>query len=84
VGHPECPVPPIEDIIELTLRLGRCTNPWIRCAGISLDTSRMHAEAARRLLADTSEQYGLAAADPMREGPELERLIDACLQDIRR
>jgi uncharacterized NAD-dependent epimerase/dehydratase family protein len=79
VGHPERPMPDLQEVIELTLRLGRCTNTSIRCGGISLDTSRMGAAAARRLLRETGRHYGLATADPMREGPELEQLIDACL-----
>src|SRR4029077_4114174 len=39
VGHPDFAVPSLPETIDLTLRLGRRTNPAIRCGGISLNTS---------------------------------------------
>ena len=79
VGHPDFAVPSLAETIDLTLRLGRRTNPGIRCGGISLNTAGLDASAARELLARESMQLGLPAADPMRKGPEFQRLIDACL-----
>ena len=72
-------IPAIEDTIELNLRLGRRTNPAIRCAGVSLNTSKLEAAAARELLSSESRRLGLPVADPMRGGPEFNRLVDACL-----
>ncbi|HKP65634.1 MAG TPA: DUF1611 domain-containing protein, partial [Casimicrobiaceae bacterium] len=46
LGYPGYRLPAIEDVIEMTLRLGRRTNPAIRCAGISLNTSRLEKDAA--------------------------------------
>ncbi len=72
-------VPPVEEIIELTIRLGSRTNPDIRCAGISLNTSTLAQAAAEALLESESARLGLPVADPMRGGAAFERLIDSCL-----
>ena len=79
VGHPDFALPSLAETIDLTLRLGRRTNPAIRCAGISLNTSGLDAAAAHELLARESMQLGLPAADPIRKGPEFQRLIESCL-----
>jgi uncharacterized NAD-dependent epimerase/dehydratase family protein len=81
LGYPSYLVPDLEETIELNLRLGRRTNAAIRCAGISLDTSRLSTEAAHRLLAEQSARLGLPVADPMRGGMEFEGLVDACLSE---
>jgi uncharacterized NAD-dependent epimerase/dehydratase family protein len=79
VGHAEYELPSIAETIDLTLRLGRRTNPSIRCAGVSLNTSALATDAARELLSRESLRLGLPAADPIRRGPEFERLVDSCL-----
>jgi uncharacterized NAD-dependent epimerase/dehydratase family protein len=79
LGHPDFALPTIEETIELALRLGRRTNPAIRCGGVSLDTSRFDAGAAARLLAAESERLGCAVADPIRGGAAFERLVEDCL-----
>jgi uncharacterized NAD-dependent epimerase/dehydratase family protein len=79
VGHPEFALPSIEEIIDLSLRLGRRTNSAIRCGGVSLNTSQLDASSAKRLLAAESERLGLPVADPVRGGSAFERLVDACL-----
>jgi uncharacterized NAD-dependent epimerase/dehydratase family protein len=80
VGHPEYALPTSEEIIDLALRLGRRTNPSIRCAGVSLNTAQLDADSAERLLADESGRLGLPVADPMRGGRRFESLIDNCLR----
>jgi uncharacterized NAD-dependent epimerase/dehydratase family protein len=79
LGYPGYSMPDLDETIDLNLRLGRRTNAAIRCAGISLDTSRLDVSAAHRLLAEQSARFGLPAADPMRGGAEFEGLVDACL-----
>jgi uncharacterized NAD-dependent epimerase/dehydratase family protein len=79
LGHEEFALPSIEETIDMTVRLGRRTNPAIRCAGLSLNTGNLGADAARELLASESARLGLPVADPMRGGDEFERLVDACL-----
>ena len=78
LGHAGLAVPSIEDIIALTVQLGRVTNPDIRCAGISLNTARLSGEAAAAEIAATEQRLGLPTADPIRGGDALERLLDAC------
>lgn len=80
LGHPDHRVPEVETIIDLTLRLGRCTNPEIRCAGVSLNTARLTAGEARRVLAAESERLGCPVADPVRGGASWERLVEECLE----
>jgi uncharacterized NAD-dependent epimerase/dehydratase family protein len=79
LGHPEFPLPSIEETIDLALVLGRRTNPRIRCAGISFNTAGLDAEAAARVMAAESDRLGLPVADPVRGGDAFERLVDACL-----
>ena len=79
LGHPSFRLPSIEETLELTLRLGRRTNPAIRCGGIALNTARFDATSASQLLDEQSARFGLPVADPMRGGPQFERLVDACL-----
>jgi len=73
-------LPSIQETIDLNLRLGRRTNPTIRCAGISFNTSKLSERDARRLMSEEGERLQLPVADPMRGGAEFERLVDACLR----
>jgi uncharacterized NAD-dependent epimerase/dehydratase family protein len=79
LGHEEFALPSIEETIDMTVRLGRRTNPAIHCSGVSLNTGALNADAAVELLARESARLGLPVADPMRGGAEFERLVDACL-----
>ncbi|MBV8342810.1 MAG: DUF1611 domain-containing protein [Gammaproteobacteria bacterium] len=79
LGYPDYPLPSITETIDLTLRLGRRTNPAIRCAGVCLNTSQLDARGAHELMALESHRLGLPMADAMRPGPEFERLVDSCL-----
>lgn len=79
LGHPERPLPSIEQVIEQTVAMGRLTNPAIRCVGVSLNTRTMSAGAADRAIAATAARLGLPAADPIRGGPAFDRLLDACV-----
>jgi uncharacterized NAD-dependent epimerase/dehydratase family protein len=78
LGH-AFPLPDIAETIDMNLRLGRRTNTAIRCAGISLNTSRLGETDANKLLAEESARLGLPVADPMRPGAAYERLVDECL-----
>jgi uncharacterized NAD-dependent epimerase/dehydratase family protein len=79
LGSPGYTLPSLSETIELNLRLGRRTNAAIRCAGVSINTSRMSGDAAEAYLQGVSSELGLPAADPVRAGERFERLIDACL-----
>ncbi len=79
LGLPHLPMPSIEEAIDLTIRLGRRTNPAIRCAGVSLNTSALDPAAAADLIARETERLGMPAADPIRGGAPFDALVDACL-----
>ena len=73
-------LPSVEEVIDLTIRLGSLTNPAIRCAGISMNTSSFSEDQAEKVLAEYSERlHGMPVADPIRGGPAFTRLIDSCL-----
>lgn len=80
LGFPEYAVPSLPETIELTLSLARRTNPHCRCAGVSINTAGLSGEAAAALLSEQRAALRLPVADPVRGGPEFERLVDACLQ----
>lgn len=80
LGDEEFAVPSIEEIIDLTVRLGSRTNPDIRCGGVSLNTSAFGADEAARLCAAESERLALPVCDPIRGGPAFDALIDECLR----
>lgn len=80
LGYPDYPMPSVEDARDLTLSLGRRTNPDIRCAGFAFNTSSLDEDAAERLMAAESERLGCPVADPMRGGKQMSRLVEACLQ----
>lgn len=73
-------VPSVDDMIALTVTLGRRTNPAIRCGGLSFNTGALSADEAERVMATESARIGLPVADPMRGGPAFDRLVDNCLR----
>lgn len=80
LGDEAFAVPPVEEIIDLTIALGRRTNPAIRCGGISLNTSALDEAAAFDLCRSESARLGLPVADPIRAGPTFDQLVDECLK----
>lgn len=80
VGVEGYSIPSLQEVIDLHLLLGRRTNPRIRCAGVALNTSTLDAGQAARHLAQCSQELQLPVADPVRGGPEMARLVFACLE----
>jgi uncharacterized NAD-dependent epimerase/dehydratase family protein len=80
LGDEEFAVPSVDEIIDLTIRLGSRTNPAIRCGGVSLNTSTMSDADAAKLCAAESARLGLPVADPVRGGDAFSRLVDECLK----
>ncbi len=72
-------LPSVDEVIDLTIRLGSRTNPAIRCGGISLNTSRLSDDAAEALMAAERARLGLPVADPIRGGQAFDALVDSCL-----
>ena len=83
LGHGEFALPAIEEVIALTIRLGRRTSPAIRCAGVSINTGALAPDLAVELCAEESRRLGLPVADPMRGGEAFRQLVDAVLSDRR-
>jgi uncharacterized NAD-dependent epimerase/dehydratase family protein len=79
LGLPDYPLPTLAATIDLNLTLGRRTNPKIRCAGVSINTSHLSGEEAERHLQQVAAEIGLPVADPIRAGTRLDLLIDSCL-----
>jgi uncharacterized NAD-dependent epimerase/dehydratase family protein len=79
VGLEDYRLPSLLEAIELTERLARRTNPRVRCAGVSLNTSRLTESAALQLLREVSSSLNLPVADPMRPGRHLDGLVESCL-----
>jgi uncharacterized NAD-dependent epimerase/dehydratase family protein len=69
----------VEEVVELTMLLGRRTNPSIRCGGFAFNTSALDEETATELMARESARLGLPVADPIRGGPAFDALVDSCL-----
>jgi uncharacterized NAD-dependent epimerase/dehydratase family protein len=66
--YPDYPLPPLDEAIDLYLRMGRLTNAAIRCVGISMNTSRLSETQAREAMAETAQRLKLPVVDPIREG----------------
>jgi uncharacterized NAD-dependent epimerase/dehydratase family protein len=79
LSAPEFATPGLDEALAVTLTLARRTNPAVRAAGISLNTSTITADEAEASMAALSREHGLPVADPLRPGPALARLVDACL-----
>lgn len=80
LGNPGYALPTLSETIQLNLTLGRRTNPAIRCAGVSINTSSLRTDEAEQYLQQVTAELGLPAADPIRSGVRFDRLIDFCLQ----
>lgn len=72
----EAALPTIRQVIDLTVQLGRLTNPDIRPVGIAVNTQALPEPQARALLQEAEAAHGLPATDPVRFGVEgiLDRL----------
>jgi uncharacterized NAD-dependent epimerase/dehydratase family protein len=80
LGDEAFAVPSVDEVIDITVRLGSRTNPAIRAGGISLNTGALEEQAARDLMEREAARLRLPVADPMRGGAEFERLVDACVR----
>ena len=79
LGLEDYSTPSLEEAIDLHLKLARRTNPAVRCGGVSLNTSHLDEGKARAVLESTSAMLRLPAADPLRPGDDLNRLVASCL-----
>lgn len=71
--------PPLPKVMDLYLSLARLTNPGTRFGGVSLNTAGMTEDDAEAALVAAERETGLPAADPVRGGGRLDRLVSACV-----
>ena len=64
--HPDFPIPPLEEVMDLHLRHARRVNAAARFVGIALNPSKMAEADAAALLEATAHRHGLPAVDPLR------------------
>ncbi len=76
-GYPHFPLPSLKECMARNLDLARLTNPNVKFAAVSLHTGKLDESAAREALKAASEEAGLPAFDPIRDGPS--GLADAVL-----
>jgi uncharacterized NAD-dependent epimerase/dehydratase family protein len=75
---PGRPMPSLEECLEANLAAGRLTNPGITAIGVSLNTSKLDREHARRVCEEVENRLGLPCQDPLAMG--VERIADRLLQ----
>ena len=78
-GFPDFALPGVAECIDTHLRMGRRTNPNIRCVGVSLNTSKLSPDERDSWLGRIARDTGLPCADPLVEGPGA--LVDALLKN---
>ncbi len=74
-GTPTVPMPDLQAVIDANIRMGRLTNPDIRCIGVSVNTSALSDGEADKLLQELEANMGLPCVDAFRQGAG--RLVDA-------
>lgn len=79
LGMESFELPSVEEVIDLTIRLGSRTNPAIRCGGVSFNTSSYDADAAKALMEAERQRLGLPVADPIRGGAGFDALVENIL-----
>lgn len=72
-------LPSVEEVIDLTIRLGARVNPAIRCGGVSFNTGKLDADEAEAIIAAEAKRLGLPVADPIRGGAAFAALATSCL-----
>ncbi|MCF3932826.1 DUF1611 domain-containing protein [Acuticoccus sp. M5D2P5] len=74
------PLPTIGDVIDMTVALGKLTNPAIKPVGIAINTAAFEdGDEARAILDKAAADYNLPATDPMRFG--VESIVDRITQE---
>ena len=74
-GTPTVPMPDLQAVIDANIRAGQLTHPYIRCVGVSINTSALSDGEADKLLQELEAKLGLPCVDACRHGAA--RLVDA-------
>ncbi len=76
-GLPDYPLPSLEDLRDMALRLAQVVNPDCKVIGVSVNTAKMPEAEAGTYLQALEARLGLPCVDPYRHGAA--RLVDAML-----
>ena len=68
--YPDYPIPPLQEVIDYYLEVGRLTNRRIRCVGLSINSSELAADAWERYRSGLEASLHLPVCDPLRGGVE--------------
>lgn len=66
---PDMPIPPLDEVVRLYEAMAQTVRPQCRVAGLSLNTSGVADDEARRAIDEAEALLGLPATDPVRYGP---------------
>ena len=66
--YPDFPIPDLRVAIEDYLRAGRLTNPAVRCAGLSINSSSLSDADREVYFRRLTSELGLPVCDPVRTG----------------
>lgn len=67
-GLPHTDFPSLEETIKLNMQAAKLTNPNVKIAGVTVNTSSVSEEEGSKVCAQLSEQLGLPCVDPVRHG----------------
>lgn len=67
-GLPHTVLPSIKETIELNLQAAKLTNPGVKVAGITVNTSSVSIQEGREYCQQISDEFGLPCVDPVRDG----------------
>jgi uncharacterized NAD-dependent epimerase/dehydratase family protein len=80
---PQYSIPPLKEVIDIHLLLARRVNPRVRCAAVSLNTSKLSHVQAQAAIEDVRADVGVPCVDPIRYPDTLDEVIDACLSAVK-
>lgn len=67
-GWPDYALPDVRECMDLNLVLARRTNPAVRCAGVTVNTSGLPGEQRDAYLDELAESVGVPCVDPVIDG----------------
>ena len=71
LGWPDYSIPSLSECMEANLRMALLTNPDVRIAGLSINTSKLPVDERAQYLADLSREMELPCSDPMVDGSQV-------------
>ncbi|MBF0276925.1 MAG: DUF1611 domain-containing protein [SAR324 cluster bacterium] len=76
-GLPTYSLPEIGECMEANLKAAQLTNPNVKFAGISVNTSKLSIPESNKFLEETENRFGMVTVDPVRQG--VSRIVEGLL-----